>query len=91
MCLRWSTHTLGTEEAAAPQARGCLLSAVCQLLHTYDAPGTNKQPTESLQHSPYLKDGETQVQKGLVSGTCTEDTAETGFKIQDSSVDCAQN
>lgn len=24
------------------------------------------QPTESLQHSPYLKDGETQVQKGLV-------------------------
>lgn len=49
------------------------------------------QPTESLQHSPYLKDGETQVQKGLVSGTRTEDTAETGFKIQDSSVDCAQN
>lgn len=48
------------------------------------------QPTESLQHSPYLKDGETQVQKGSVSGTCTQDVAETGFKLQDSSVDCTQ-
>lgn len=48
------------------------------------------QPAESLQHSPYLKDGETQVQKGSVSGTCTQDVAETGFKLQDSSVDCTQ-